>query len=119
MHLEAGTEIEEKIIAPGLADLSRIDLTPVRSRITRENSSLTVDQICDMERRYLQFLLRCKQEPDIRHEPDKEVDLYWHTHILQTRKYLADCQKYLGYFLHHEPNLIAEGCNSGCGNIQV
>jgi hypothetical protein len=35
----------------------------------------------------------------------EDVDEFWHTHILQTTKYAADCQKVFGNFLHHEPHV--------------
>jgi hypothetical protein len=33
----------------------------------------------------------------------KDVDEFWHTHILHTMKYADDCQKMFGNFLHHNP----------------
>jgi hypothetical protein len=35
----------------------------------------------------------------------KDVDEFWHTHILQTMKYADDCQKVFGTFLHHNPHI--------------
>ena len=35
----------------------------------------------------------------------KDVDEFWHTHILQTMKYAADCQAVFGTFLHHDPHV--------------
>lgn len=119
LFLEAGTEAGEPQIACHVAGLPQIDLTPIRFRVTKNRSDLTAGQIDEMELRYLRFLMLCKEEPNVRHEPDKEVDLYWHTHLLYTRKYVADCQNYFGYFLHHEPNLNGEKCDDGCGSIQV
>lgn len=37
----------------------------------------------------------------------KDVDEFWHTHILQTMKYADDCQKVFGTFLHHDPHIGA------------
>jgi hypothetical protein len=33
----------------------------------------------------------------------EDVDTFWHYHILDTRKYAADCQAVFGQFLHHFP----------------
>jgi hypothetical protein len=41
--------------------------------------------------------------------PTQEVDEFWHTHILDTKKYAADCEKFLGQFLHHFPYLGLRG----------
>ena len=35
----------------------------------------------------------------------KDVDEFWHTHILQTMKYADDCENVFGKFLHHEPHV--------------
>ena len=35
----------------------------------------------------------------------KDVDEFWHTHILQTMKYADDCQAVFGAFLHHNPHV--------------
>src|SRR5687767_10594456 len=37
----------------------------------------------------------------------KDVDEFWHNHILHTRKYADDCQKVFGNFLHHNPQTVA------------
>jgi hypothetical protein len=37
----------------------------------------------------------------------KDVDEFWHTHILQTAKYAADCRSMFGNFLHHDPHVGA------------
>jgi len=37
--------------------------------------------------------------------PSKDVDEFWHTHILQTIKYADDCQEVFGTFLHHNPHI--------------
>src|SRR3954470_18385900 len=35
----------------------------------------------------------------------KDVDEFWHTHILQTMKYTRDCQNIFGGYLHHDPHV--------------
>ena len=35
--------------------------------------------------------------------PNKDIDEFWHTHILDTAKYAYDCEQIFGYFLHHFP----------------
>jgi hypothetical protein len=41
--------------------------------------------------------------PDESIAPTKDVDKFWHGHILDTLKYAEDCQNVFGYFLHHFP----------------
>lgn len=35
--------------------------------------------------------------------PSKEIDKMWHAFILYTRDYTEWCQKYFGYYIHHNP----------------
>jgi hypothetical protein len=35
--------------------------------------------------------------------PSVDFDEIWHTHILHTKDFAADCQNFVGYFLHHSP----------------
>ena len=35
----------------------------------------------------------------------KDVDEFWHTHILQTLKYTDDCERIFGHYLHHNPHV--------------
>ncbi|MFZ2726301.1 MAG: hypothetical protein WAX77_08635 [Methylococcaceae bacterium] len=35
--------------------------------------------------------------------PNKQLDEYWHFHILDTRKYMQDCDFIFGCYLHHYP----------------
>lgn len=35
--------------------------------------------------------------------PTSFVDAVWHTHILDTMKYMDDCQQLFGFYLHHFP----------------
>jgi hypothetical protein len=38
----------------------------------------------------------------------KKIDDMWHTFILFTREYDLFCQKYIGHFVHHAPNIDHE-----------
>jgi hypothetical protein len=44
--------------------------------------------------------------------PTKEIDEFWHQHILHTRQYEADCQVIFGYYYHHDPVDIAKNSAS-------
>ena len=35
--------------------------------------------------------------------PSKDIDTFWHTHILDTQKYMSDCEKLFGRYIHHFP----------------
>lgn len=40
--------------------------------------------------------------------PTREIDEFWHNHILYTREYARDCECIFGKFLHHDPSLPDE-----------
>jgi hypothetical protein len=43
--------------------------------------------------------------------PSKDVDAFWHGHILDTMKYAEDCDQVFGYFLHHFPYFGMRGAD--------
>jgi hypothetical protein len=50
---------------------------------------------------YRQFLYLCFKYPRKKIVPTYEIDMFWHQHILNTRKYESDCQKVFGKYIHH------------------
>lgn len=61
---------------------------------------------------YRAFLFLCKTYPNEVIVPIKEVDEFWHLHILDTRNYMADCEAIFGYYLHHYPYAGLTGSSS-------
>jgi hypothetical protein len=57
---------------------------------------------------YARFLVLCKLFPTRQLAPAPDADEIWHRHMLNSRRYMADCQAYFGYYLHHEPNSSAD-----------
>ena len=41
--------------------------------------------------------------PNLATAPSMKLDEYWHMHILDTKKYMEDCQLVFGEYLHHYP----------------
>jgi hypothetical protein len=52
---------------------------------------------------YKNFLLLMKEYPREGLVPTREIDEFWHNHILYTKNYHRDSLKIFGYYLHHEP----------------
>lgn len=52
---------------------------------------------------YKNFLFLFKKHFPTPLVPTKEVDEFWHNHILYTKKYHYDCMHIFGHYLHHEP----------------
>jgi hypothetical protein len=55
------------------------------------------------EKWYRRFLFLVKLYPEKMIVPTKDIDLFWHTHILDTKKYMMDCESLFGGYFHHFP----------------
>lgn len=67
-------------------------------------------EICTMYRRFLILHKKYGQEHTL--PPSEDIDEFWHMHILDTKRYRADCHKIFGYYLDHYPYLgIDESSN--------
>lgn len=84
-----------------LARIAAIDLAPIGRRLADEKR-WSAERVQQALRRYRHFLFLCWKYPD-GNTPSIQVDTVWHAHILFTRKYAADCQNAIGFFLHHDP----------------
>jgi len=61
---------------------------------------------------YKNFLLLFKLHPKETLVPTREIDEFWHNHILHTKKYHNDCKNIFGYYLHHQPALPSDHPNN-------
>ena len=88
-----------------MEDINAIDFTMVKQKIQDKEEGLgwTSAQCDDAETEYKKFLALKRTYPDKEIVPNKQVDLFWHHHILDTRKYATDCENIFGFFLHHFP----------------
>ncbi len=67
-------------------------------------SGWSSDKVLAMENIYKEWLvLHAVYDENVVLAPNKELDEYWHQHILDTRKYMDDCQHVFGKYLHHYP----------------
>ncbi len=83
--------------------LAKIDLVPVRGALMRK-LGWSHEKAVEAERAYRGFLALMIDWPKERHVPTAEVDAFWHAHVLDTRKYEADCKAVFGRTIHHDPN---------------
>ncbi len=61
-------------------------------------------QAAQCEQLYKNFLWLMVHYPDETLVPTREIDEFWHNHILHTKRYMADCQRLAGRYLHHTPS---------------
>ena len=90
--------------------LNALDLEPMINRISDPEDELTYSSGWPREvaekigEQYKAFLWLLKIHPDKIIVPFREVDEFWHQHILYTKKYVEDCQNIFGYYQHHIPH---------------
>jgi len=88
-----------------LEPVSSIDLSMVKLKLMDADEGLgwSAGQADRAEVRYRRYLQMVQLHPDRSIVPAKDIDQFWHQHILDTRGYAADCQRVFGEFVHHFP----------------
>jgi hypothetical protein len=88
-----------------IARVHALDLGPIKFKLVHAEAdhSLGVHGVERIEKLYKRFLVLNLMYPDKQIVPNKEVDMFWHAHILDTIKYAEDCEQVFGRFLHHFP----------------
>jgi hypothetical protein len=85
----------------------KLDFTQIRMKLAdREHgSNWTESKIHEAELLYIAYLSIIHAFPDSKDvfAPPELADEFWHQHILDTRKYMADCITLFGEYLHHFP----------------
>lgn len=89
--------VEEKIFA--------LDLSMIRLKLMDKKEGLgwNYEQCEKAEYEYKRFLILVHKYPEKSIVPTVTMDVIWHYHILDTRKYAEDSKSIFGYFLHHFP----------------
>lgn len=94
-------------VSHACAAIAALDLSTVRTRLMHPRAGLgwSAMRASAAESDYRDFLLRAKLFPEDSPSPMADVDSFWHFHILDTTKYVRDCEQSFGYFLHHQPEV--------------
>lgn len=84
--------------------IDSIDFSMIIDKMTKHESWLKKDaeKTCQYYRNFL-FLKKKYASQPIKIPPSQDVDEFWHRHILDTEKYIHDCQAIFGHYLHHYP----------------
>lgn len=88
-----------------------IDLTMVKQKLmdADEGQGWSSHYATHVEQRYRRYLCMIALKPEVQHVPGRDIDLFWHQHILDTRAYAQDCDRVFGEFIHHFPYLGMRG----------
>ena len=85
--------------------IDSLDLECIKVKLMdhKEGKGWTLEHADEAEKWYKRFLFFCAKDNDNPLVPVGDIDHFWHQHILDTRKYAADCDFVFGYFMHHFP----------------
>jgi hypothetical protein len=103
------TKLTKLPVERALAAVQALDLEPIKLRVMDPElgEGWTREFAESIERAYKNYLTVL-----VKHSGDaedivvsKDVDEFWHTHILHTMKYTEDCERVFGTYLHHSPHI--------------
>ena len=101
----------KQTIAGKNVELVGVDLDPIFFKIDREGELVAGEAIepASASLAYRRFLTLRKLHPHKTLVPSALLDVIWHYHILDTRKYVDDCERIFGYYVHHDPYFGTQG----------
>ena len=104
-------KLSKKTLAHTIAAIETMDLSLIKFKATRQEEGYgwSNDYADQMETAYKRYLILHAKYPGLTLAPEQDVDRFWHMHILDTRKYAADCDEAFGHFVHHFPYLGLRG----------
>src|SRR6267154_76104 len=103
------TKLTNRPVEQVIAAINALDLESVKVRLMDPElgEGWTGEYADGIEQGYRNYLTMLAKYQD--HAEDillsKDVDEFWHTHILQTIKYTEDCDAVFGKYLHHAPHV--------------
>ncbi len=99
------TKLTNRPVEQVIAAIQALDLDPIKLKLMdpEEGQGWSREYVERMEVAYKRFLTLLATHPEETLAAGKDVDKFWHGHILDTLKYAEDCDKVFGCFLHHFP----------------
>jgi hypothetical protein len=96
-----------------LQGIQSLDLDPIKFKLMdrEEGQGWSRETVERMEIEYKRFLTLLVKHPSEPIAPNKDVDKFWHAHILDTQKYIDDCARIFGRYLHHFPYFGMRGAD--------
>jgi len=92
-----------------MAAIRALDLEPIKLRVMDPElgEGWAREYAESIEHAYRNYLTMLVKHPGDAEDivVSKEVDEFWHTHILHTMKYTEDCERVFGTYLHHNPHI--------------
>jgi hypothetical protein len=90
---------------PSLEAFLELDLSAIKFALALkpQGPKWSIARTESVEADYKKFLYLNAINPAREMVPSRDIDEFWHTHILDTQKYVEDCQILFGRYLHHFP----------------
>lgn len=94
--------VESSAIDAIMKRVDSLDFTPHGYKLQKEHgwSESKINYTISL---YKEWLVLQVLYEDLSFAPSELVDEFWHIHILDTRKYMNDCNTIKGEFIHHYP----------------
>jgi hypothetical protein len=90
--------------------IDELDFSRMRAKLLHgKDSGWTTESVARAEYGYRLFLKLTAKYPGAAVVPNEEVDRFWHAHILDTQRYMSDCERLFGSMLHHNPYVGIDG----------
>jgi len=103
------TKLTNRPVAQVIAAVRALDLEPIKLRVMDHElgEGWTREYAESVERAYKNYLTMLVKHPEDVEDivVSKDVDEFWHAHILHTMKYTEDCERVFGTYLHHNPEV--------------
>jgi hypothetical protein len=95
----------EADVASVIKQINQLEFEQLKRKLQdpEEGEDWSPDRCDEVEVRYRRFLALKAAYSDLDIVPNKEIDAFWHRHILDTQAYFADCETVFGAYLHHYP----------------
>ncbi|MDR3490452.1 MAG: hypothetical protein P4M12_00250 [Gammaproteobacteria bacterium] len=88
--------------------IDSIDFSLIIEKMVKNDGWRRSDALATSEL-YRHFLyLNKKYLSDAILPPSEDIDEFWHYHILDTQKYINDCEAIFGRYFHHYPYLVLD-----------
>ena len=102
-HVGNSGFIDDEQIAQAVELINHLDFTDQNATLISYHG-WSKEKVLATEAIYKEWLVLHKiYNQEIVIAPNKQLDEYWHFHILDTRKYMKDCDYVFGSYLHHYP----------------
>lgn len=80
-----------------------IDFSMLINKLIKRHKWLKIEaeEVCKQYRNYLWLLKKYGTKKPL--PPSEDIDEFWHHHLLDSTKYLNDCNVIFGHYIHHYP----------------